>query len=147
LARAGALARRLRRALAPSQGCARRREPQPLPAVLPVPGAAQAGAERRRGRLLPVARRDGAGAPETRPAPGRGRLGEPHARRGGAGLAGVVRRHRDLAVHVLPAVRRARAAGGLGGAPVWLWPPPHDAAGAPPPAGPALGAPPPLAPP
>src|SRR6185503_1500490 len=96
LARARAVAGRLRRAVPPSEGRALRREPEPLPAVLPVPGAAEARTGRRRGRLLPVAGGDGTRSAEARPAAGRGRLGEPDARGRGPGLAGVVRRHRDL---------------------------------------------------
>src|SRR5690606_5024692 len=45
-ARPGTLARRLRPALAPPQGRPLRRKPQPAPALLPVPGRAQALAAR-----------------------------------------------------------------------------------------------------
>src|SRR6185369_6400663 len=87
LARAGAMARRLRGAVPPSERRPLRREPEPLPAVLPIPGAAEARAGRRCGRLLPVARGDGPGSLEARPAAGGGRLGESHAGRGRPRLA------------------------------------------------------------
>ena len=44
----------------------------------------------------------------------RGRLGEPDARRLGARLGMLVRRHGGLAVHLLPAGRRLRMLAGLG---------------------------------
>ena len=51
-ARARAVERGVRRAVAPPEGRPLRREPEPLPAVLPVPGAAQAVAGRRARPLL-----------------------------------------------------------------------------------------------
>ena len=44
----------------------------------------------------------------------RGRLGEPDARRLGARLGGLVRRHGSVAVHLFPAGRRLRLRGRLG---------------------------------
>ena len=56
----------------------------------------------------------------------------------GRGLAGVDGRAGDLAVHLLPAVRRDRAAGGLGRADLRPRPHRHDAAGQGPRAGPGV---------
>ena len=49
----------------------------------------------------------------------RGRLGEPDARRLGARLGVLVRRHGGVAVHLLPAGRRLRMRAGLGRADLW----------------------------
>ena len=57
-ARAEALARRLRPALAPAQGRPLRREPQPAPALLPVPGHPEAEPAGPAGPLSRVARGD-----------------------------------------------------------------------------------------
>ena len=58
LPRARALAGRLRRAVDPPDRRPLRREPVPLPALLPVPGDPQAGARRRARPLLRLARGD-----------------------------------------------------------------------------------------
>ena len=69
----------------------------------------QAGAGGRARPLLRLARGDRHRPAAARRAPRRGRLGAADARRLGPRLGGLVRRHGDHAVHVLPAARRHRA--------------------------------------
>ena len=107
-ARAGppTLGRRLRAALPPAERWPLRRKPQPPAALLSVPGDHEAEPGGRAGAAAGQ-------LPRPRPRPlaarfplRRGRLGEPHARRLGPGLGGVVRRHGGGAVHLFPAGRR-----------------------------------------
>ena len=110
--RAGAVERRVRRALAAPDRRPLRRQPEPPAAVSPVPGDPQAEPARHPGsvpRELARARHQSAGA--RRPLH-RGRLGVPDARRVGPRLAGVARRARDQPVHLLPAGRRLRLQAG-----------------------------------
>ena len=72
-----ALARRVRAALPPSQGRALRPEPEPAPALLPVPGHPEAEPVESAGALPLVARRDRGRCTAARHPLRRGRLGEP----------------------------------------------------------------------
>ena len=111
-ARPGAVARRLRAAVAPPQGRPLRREPEPAAALLPVPGGPEALAARHP-RPLPRLARGARLRPQAeRRALRRGRLGEPDARRLGPGLGSVAERHGDHAVHLLPAGGRPRLQAG-----------------------------------
>ena len=112
----GALERRLRAAVAPAGRRPLRREPEPAVQAPPVSGDPQAGA--RRGAAAVSRQPRGV---RHQPAAARhplrgGQLGVADARRLGHRLAGDVRRHGDLAVHLLPAGRRHRAGADLGGA-------------------------------
>src|SRR5262249_50663246 len=74
-----ALERRLRAALAPAQGRALRREPEPAAALLPVPGDPEAVARRHPGPLSQLAESDRHRSQDPRHPLCRGRLGEPDA--------------------------------------------------------------------
>ena len=113
-ARPAALGGRLRAALAAPDRRALRREPEPLPALLPVPGDREALAAGLPGPLSRLARRDRHRHGPARHPLRRGRLGEPDARRLGPRLGGLVRRHGGQPVHLLPAGRRPRLPPGLG---------------------------------
>src|SRR3954454_7663214 len=102
-ARAEALERRLCAALAPAEGRALRRKPEPAAALLPVPGDPEAFAARPAGPVSEVTLRDRHRSGGARPALCRGRLGEPDTGRLGARLGVLVRRHGGVAVHLLPA--------------------------------------------
>ena len=110
-ARPGAVAHGVRPAVAAAHRRPLRREPEPAAALLPVPGHPQAVPGRRAGAVLRLAARDRHRARRARRPLRRGRLGVADARRVGARLGGVARRHGGHAVHVLPAGRRHRAAG------------------------------------
>src|SRR5262249_4705700 len=94
-------------AVAAAQGRSLRRQPQPPPALLPVPGRAETLARRYPGSLPRIPARAGIRPEAARRALRRGRLGIAHARRLGTGLGGMARRHGDHPVHLLPAGRRA----------------------------------------
>ena len=113
-ARAEALERRLRAAVAAAEGRPLRREPEPAAALLPVPGDPEAVAARPAGALSEVARRHRRRPQAARHPLRRGRLGEPDARRLGARLGVLVRRHGGVAVHLLPAGRGLRMLAGRG---------------------------------
>ena len=113
-ARPAALVGRLRPAVAPPDRRPLRRQPEPLAALLPVPGHHQTLAARLPGHLPRLARRHRHRHGSARHPLRRGRLGEPDARRLGPRLGGLVRRHGGLAVHLLPAGRRPRLPPGLG---------------------------------
>ena len=83
-----------------------RREPVPLPALLPVPGDPQAGAGGRARPLLRLARGDRHRPRASTTSASSRTTGSADARRLGPRLGGLVRRHGDHAVHVLPAGRR-----------------------------------------
>ena len=105
----GALARRLRAALAPPDRRPLRRQPLPPAALLPVPGGDQALAAR---DPRPVPRQPRARSGSTRCVHDvrfvEDNWESPDARRLGPRLGGVAERHGDHAVHLLPAGRRAR---------------------------------------
>ena len=92
-----ALGRRLRPALAPPDRRPLRRQPEPLAALLPVPGDHQTLAARPAGHLPRLARRHRHRHGPARHPLRRGRLGEPDARRLGPRLGGLVRRHGGVA--------------------------------------------------
>ena len=98
LPRTEAVERRLRRARDPTTGRPLRRESLPVPALLPVPGRAQAGSGERPRPLLVLAGGARHRPPPARHAPGRGRLGAADARRLGPRLGSLVRRDGDHAV-------------------------------------------------
>ena len=106
------LERRLRAALAPAEGRPLWREPEPAAALLPVPGDPQAVAARPAGPLSQIALRDRHRPEAPRHPLCRGRLGKPDARRLGARLGVLVRRHGGVAVHLLPAGRGVRMRAG-----------------------------------
>ena len=108
------LERRLCAALAPAEGRPLRREPEPAAALLPVPGDPEAVAARPPGALSQVARRHRHRSEAPRHPLRRGRLGKPDARRLGARLGMLVRRHGGVAVHLLPAGRGLRMRAGRG---------------------------------
>ena len=92
-ARARAVERGLRAALAPPRRRPLRREPEPPVPAPPVPGDPQARAARTcRSSTCESLRGDRHRPARARPALRRGRLGVAHARRLGPGLGGVVRR-------------------------------------------------------
>ena len=111
-ARARALARRLRAAVAAADRRPLRREPEPAAALLPVPGDPEAVAGRPPGALPQEPGGDRHRPARARHPLRRGRLGEPDARRLGPRLGGLVRRHGDHPVHLLPAGRRLRLPAG-----------------------------------
>ena len=112
-ARAAAVARRLCPALAAAEGRALRREPEPAPALLPVPGHPEAEPAGFAGPLPRVAEGHWSGHAVARRPVRRGRLGEADARRLGSRLGMLVRRHGGVAVHLLPAGRRPGMRAGL----------------------------------
>ena len=89
---ASGVARGLRRAGDPAGRRALRREPVPLPALLPVPGDPQAGPGGCPRPVLRLARSARDRPPEARHPARRGRLGTADARRLGPRLGGLVRR-------------------------------------------------------
>ena len=107
-ARAGALARRVRAAVAPPEGRPLRRKPQPDAALLPVSGGAETLAAGHPRSLPRLARGARPRPREERRSLRRGRLGEPDAGRVGPRLGSVAERHGDHAVHLFPAGRRPR---------------------------------------
>ena len=113
-ARAEAVEGRLCAAVAPAEGRPLRRKPQPAAALLPVPGDPQAVAAGPAGPVSEIARRDRHRFRPARHPLCRGRLGKPDARRLGARLGMLVRRHGSVAVHLLPAGRGRRMLAGLG---------------------------------
>ena len=113
LARAEALACGLRAAVAAAEGRPLWREPEPAPALLPVPGDPEAVAAGHPGPLSRLAPRHRRRCQKSRHPLRRGRLGEPDARRLGSRLGSVVRRHGGVAVHLFPAGRRLRLRSGL----------------------------------
>ena len=92
-ARPRTVARRLCPAEPAAVGRALRRQPQPARCVLPVPGHPQAVAARHHRRLSGQPRRDRHRRHRPRHPLRRGRLGKPDARRMGARLGSLVRRH------------------------------------------------------
>ena len=119
-ARAEALERGLCAAFAPAEGRPLRREPQPAAALLPVPGDPEAVAPPTC-RTSTSSRSYAIGIdPEAARHPlRRGRLGIADARRLGARLGMLVRRHGGVAVHLLPAGRGLRMRAGLGRVDLW----------------------------
>src|ERR1051325_6632434 len=95
--------RRLCATLAPAQGWSLWREPESPAALLPIPGNPEAESSRPAGTLSQVALRHWDRSEAARHPLRRGRLGIAHARRLGARLGVLVRRHGGLAVHLLPA--------------------------------------------
>ena len=88
--------------------------PDAAAALLPVPGDPEAVADRHPRALSRLARGDRHRHRPARHPLRRGRLGEPDARRLGARLGSLVRRHGDHPVHLLPAGRRHRGRPGGG---------------------------------
>ena len=113
-ARARAVERRLRPALPPPDRRPLRREPQPAAALLPVSGDPEAEPARPAGALSRQPRRDRHRSAQARHPLRRGRLGKPDARRLGARLGSVVRRHGGDPVHLFPADGRLRLQAGRG---------------------------------
>ena len=113
-ARPEAVECRLCAALAPAQGRPLRREPQPAAALLSVPGDPQTVAGRSAGALSEIALRHRHRSEAARHPLRRGRLGKPDARRLGARLGMLVRRHGGVAVHLFPAGRGLRMCAGRG---------------------------------
>ena len=111
-ARTEALERRLRAAVAAAEGRPLWRKPEPAAALLPVPGDPEAVAARHPGSLSAIALRHRHRSEDPRHPLRRGRLGKPDARRLGARLGMLVRRHGSLAVHLLPAGRGLRMRAG-----------------------------------
>ena len=113
-ARSGALERRVRSTVAPPRGRPLWREPEPPLQAPPVPGHPQAGSRRGAAALSRQSR-----GVRHQPAPARhplrgGQLGVSDARGVGHRLAGDVRRHGNLAVHLLSAGWRHGARADLG---------------------------------
>ena len=111
-ARAKALERCLRAAVAAAQGRPLWREPEPPAALLSAAGDPQTVAGRSAGALSEVALRHRHRCQDPRHPFRRGRLGKPDARRLGARLGMLVRRHGGVAVHLFPAGRRLRMRAG-----------------------------------
>src|SRR3984893_9696624 len=101
-------------AVAAAEGWSLRRKSQPAAALLPVPGDPEAVAAGHSGTLFEIARRDRRRFTPARHPLCRGRLGKPDARRLGAGLGVLVRRHGSVAVHLFPAGRGRRMRAGRG---------------------------------
>ena len=125
-----ALARRLCAAVAPAEGRALRREPQPAAALLPVPGDPEAVARRRSGPLSREPRSRSASIPQRHDI----RFVEddwesPTLGAWGLGWEVWCDGMEVTPVHLFPAGRRLRLRSGLGGAHLWARAARHVCAG------------------